>query len=111
MCCAYVEGEIGAVEGEYPGVVEGTWGDVIFIVCYWVCCDADRGGGGLGSDFVGDNGWCVVGVVSLGAIWHGSVMLSKGCCYSRRGHRVVIVQGRVGERRGRRRLGWGGWRL
>ena len=45
MCCVYVEGEIGAVEGEYPGAVEGTWGDVIFIVCYWVCCDANRGGG------------------------------------------------------------------
>ena len=44
MCCAYVEGEIGAVEGEYPGAVEGTWGDVIFIMCYWVCCDANRGG-------------------------------------------------------------------
>ena len=27
-------------------------------------------GGGLGSGFVGDNGWCVVGVVSLGARWH-----------------------------------------
>ena len=48
MCCVYVEGEIGAVEGEYPGAVKGTWGDVIFIVCYWVCCDADRGGGGWG---------------------------------------------------------------
>ena len=60
MCCVYVEGEIGAVEGEYSGAVKGTWGDVIFIVCYWVCCDEDRGGS-LGSDFVGDNGWCVVG--------------------------------------------------
>ena len=45
MCCAYVEGEIGAVEGEYPGAVEGTWCDVIFSVWYWVCGDANRGGG------------------------------------------------------------------
>ena len=45
MCCAYVEGEIGAVEGEYPGAVEGTWGDVIFIMCYWVRGDANCGGG------------------------------------------------------------------
>ena len=44
MCCAYVEGEIRAVEGEYPGTVEGTWGDVVFSVWYWVCGDANRGG-------------------------------------------------------------------
>ena len=44
MCCAYVEGEIGAVKGEYPDAAKGTWGDVIFSVWYWVCGDANRGG-------------------------------------------------------------------
>ena len=48
MCCAYVEGEIGAVEGEYPDAAKGTWGDVIFIMCYWVRGDANCGGGGFG---------------------------------------------------------------
>ena len=109
MCCAYVEGEIGVVEREYSGAVQCAWGDVIFVMCYWVCCDANRGGG-VGSDFVGDNGWCVVGVVSLGAIWHGFVVWSEGCCCSGMGCKVVIVRGQVGGRRGRKRLGWGGWR-
>ena len=57
------------MEGEYPGAVEGTWGDVIFIMCYGVRGVANGAWGGLGSDFVGDNGWCVLGVVSLGARW------------------------------------------
>ena len=55
------------------------------VMSYSLCaigCAVMRIVGGLGSDFVGDNGWCVVGVVSLGAIWHGSVMLLGRCCYS-----------------------------
>ena len=62
MCCAYVEGEIGAVEGEYSGAVQCAWGDVIFVMCYWVCCDANRwgvGGVALLAIMVGVWwGWC-----------------------------------------------------
>ena len=46
MCCAYVEGEIGAVEGEYPGAVEGTW-----VISYSLCvigCAVMRIVGGFG---------------------------------------------------------------
>ena len=57
------------MEGENPGAVGGAWGDVIFIMWYGVHSDAN-GGGGSGSDFVGGNDWCVLGVVSLGARWH-----------------------------------------
>ena len=60
MCCAYVEGEIGAVEGEYPGAVKGTWGDVIFIMCYWVRGDANCGGV-----------WGVALLVIMVGVWWG----------------------------------------
>ena len=72
-------------------VLSRVRGVMSYSLCVIGCAVMRIVGGGLGSDFVGDNGWCVVGVVSLGAIWHGSVMWSGGCCCSRMGHRVVIV--------------------
>ena len=47
----------------------------------------------------------MVGVGSVGAIWHGSARLSGGCCCSGKGHKVVAAQVRVGGKK-EDRVGW-----